>query len=154
MLLSAEPRVTHLTLEGLDVAMGHDVKFELIKPVKLFNATQGIFERTFEFFLHFVCERVSFELVIPVEFSPALFTFKGQFSSVYQHMGLQIVFVFHFLLTDLALKGPLGMGDRDVFPELPLCTELLVAVSAGEGVGGGVQVVIKRLLARVSVLAF
>ena len=64
------------------------------------------------------------------------------------------MFILHFLLADFALKSPLGMGDGDVLPELPLSTELLVAVATGEGVGRGVKVVIKRLLARVPVLAF
>ena len=62
--------------------------------------------------------------------------------------------ILHLLLTDLALKSALGMGDGDVLPELPLRTELLVAVAAGEGVGRGVQVVVQRLLTRVPVLAF
>ena len=88
MLLPAEPRVTHLAPEGLDAAVGHDVQLELVKPVELFGAAERVFERTFELFLHIVCERVSLELVIPVKFCPTVFTFKGQFSGVYQHVGL------------------------------------------------------------------
>ena len=88
MLLPAESRVAHLAPEGLDVPMGHDVQLELVKPMELFVAAQGIFERTFELFLHIMRERVSLELVIPIEFCPTLFTFKGQFSCVYQHVGL------------------------------------------------------------------
>ena len=154
MLLPAEARVTHLAPEWLHVTVGHDVQLELVEPMELLGAAQSVFERTFELFLNIMRERVSLELVIPVKLGPALFTFKGQFSSVYQHVGLQIVFILHFLLADLALKSPLGMGDGDVLPELSLSTELLVAVATGEGVGRGVQVMIKRLLARVPVLAF
>ena len=88
MLLPAEARVAHLTPEGLDVPMGHDVQLELVKSIELFGAAQGVFERTFELFLHIVCEIVSLELVIPVKLCPTLFTFEGQFSSVYQHVGL------------------------------------------------------------------
>ena len=94
------------------------------------------------------------ELVIPVELCPALLTFKGQFSSVYHHVGLQIMRILHFLLTYLALKSPIGVGDSDVLPQLPLRTELLVTEAAGIGVRGSVQVVIQRLLTCVPVLAF
>ena len=96
---------------------------------------------------------MSLELVIPIELCPALLTFKGQFSSVDHHVGLQIVRILHLLLADVALKSPLGVGDGDVLPELLLRTELLVAEAAGEGVGGRVQVVVQRLLTSVPVLA-
>ena len=77
MLLPAEACVAHLAPEGLDVPMGHDVQLELVKPMELLGAAQGIFERTFELFLHVVCERMSLELVISVKLCPTLFTFEG-----------------------------------------------------------------------------
>ena len=77
VLLPAEARVAHLAPEGLNVTVGHDVQLELVEPMELFGAAQGIFEGTLELFLNIMREGVSLELVIPVKLGPALLTFEG-----------------------------------------------------------------------------
>ena len=69
------------------------------------------------------------------------------------HVGLEIMLVLHFLITNITLEHPLCVGHGQVFPEQSLRGKLLVAEVTEEGVAGGVEVVVQGLHAAVLVLA-
>ena len=119
MFLPTEAVVANLTLERLDVTVSHDVEFQFIKSVEFFGATHVIFEWTFILLHVAVNERMSFQLVIPIELCPALFTLIGQLPSVNHHMRLQVVFILHLLLANLTLKHSFSVRHCQVFSKKP-----------------------------------
>ena len=111
MFFPAEPRVTNLTLEWPHVAVSHDVKFEFVKSVKLFVAASVITKWTFELFLFRVNENVSLQFILPVELGITDIALIWQFSTVNEHVRLQVGFILHFLFTNFAFEHCLGVSD-------------------------------------------
>ena len=110
MFLPTEAVVANLTLERLDVTVSHDVKFQFIKSVEFFAAAHVIFKWTFILLDFAVNERVPLQLVISIELGSTLFTLVGQLPSVNHHVRLQVVFILHPFLANIALKHSLCVG--------------------------------------------
>ena len=74
-----------------------------------------IFKWTFVLLDVAVNKRMPLQLVISIELCPALFTLVGQLPGVNHHVGLEVVFILHLFLANIALKHSLSVGHCQVF---------------------------------------
>ena len=68
-------------------------------------------------------------------------------------MRFQVVFILQLLVADLTLKDPLGVGDHQVLPQKPLCSEFLITKLTSVRMRSGLHVVVKSFRRGVLVLA-